>query len=341
MDHAGEIDAQRLMSLRQAEWQALESLVKKAETEGVARLRVTEARKLGRLYRAASADLLKARESHMESELSFDLDVLVARSYAVVYGEPGSTWRRIAPFLWSDFPAQVRREGRLLALSAALIFLGACAGVWVVLSDPDAHAVVVPDMHLEQTPGERIVGEQLAGNQDVGRSTAFSSFLFTHNIQVTFLVFALGLTFGVGSAVLLFWNGIPIGSLAAQYHQSGHATFFWAWVLPHGVLELTVVIIAGAAGFMLARGLWFPGRVSRQAALLAESRKAIPLVLGGMPMLVVAGAVEGTLSQWHAPTLPYWSKLAFACLIALSTFGYLSRGMSSERARRPKPCAGD
>jgi uncharacterized membrane protein SpoIIM required for sporulation len=174
--------------------------------------------------------------------------------------------------------------------------------------------------------------EGLTAEHDTGQSAVFSSFLFTHNIQVTFLVFALGITFGVGTAFVLFWNGIPLGALAAQYHASGEGLFFWAWILPHGVVELTVVLIAGASGFVLARGLWVPGLRSRRRALMDEARVAVALVLGGMPMLVVAGLVEGTISQMHAPLVPYSAKLVFAALLFCAMLAYL--------LRRPTPPAG-
>jgi uncharacterized membrane protein SpoIIM required for sporulation len=121
----------------------------------------------------------------------------------------------------------------------------------------------------------------------------------------------------------LFWNGIPLGALAAQYLGSGQGRFFFAWILPHGVVELTVVAIAGAAGFVIARGLLRPGERSRPRALQQEAKRAVQLVFGGMPLLVVAGLVEGSVSQLHPPLLSLSFKLTFAVLLALANFAYL------------------
>jgi len=313
------------MARRSEDWKRLAQLLARVETHGYRALRLSEAHELGRLYRSACADLLVARAELMDANLADYLDSLVARAYSLVYAERPQSLRRAWHFVWHEFPALVRSEWRLVALSAALILLGAALGAFVVASDDKALAVVIPDMHLDQTPGERVEGEHITGAHDAGHSAVFSSFLFTHNIQVTFLVFALGITFGIGTAGALFWNGIPLGALAAQYHRSGEALFFWAWILPHGVVELSVVMIAGAAGFVLARGLWFSGAWSRQAALAREAKTAVRLVLGGMPMLVVAGLVEGTLSQMHAPLVPYWVKLTFAAGLFLAMLAYLQR----------------
>ncbi len=315
----------RFIMRRSDDWKRLGELLMQVETSGPRSLRLAEAREVGRLYRHACADLLVARGELLDAALADYLDALVARAYGHVYAEKTQTLGRAWHFVWNEFPALVRKEKRLVAVSGALILLGALLGAWVVTIDDSALAVVVPDMHLDQTPTERIEGERFGGDHDAGRSAVFSSFLFTHNIQVTFLVFALGVTFGLGTAGVLFWNGIPLGALAAQYHRSGEALFFWAWILPHGVVELSVVMIAGASGLVLARGLWLPGDLPRHTALAKEAKTAVGLVLGGMPMLVVAGLVEGTLSQMHAPRVPYWVKLAFAAGLLLAMVAYLQR----------------
>jgi uncharacterized membrane protein SpoIIM required for sporulation len=217
-------------------------------------------------------------------------------------------------------------------LSTVLFMLGGLAGALVMRLDPEAMGLVIPDMHQVQTPEERIRQEAHNDDHQAGSAAVFSSFLFTHNIQVTFLVFALGLTFGIGTAFVLFWNGVPLGALAMQYHLGGHGVWFWAWILPHGVVELSVIMIAGAAGFVIARGLWRPGQEPRRTALIRESKRAVRLVMGGMPMLVVAGIVEGTISQMHDPIMPSWVKLGFAAALFVAMLAYLSRG-GTERAR--------
>jgi uncharacterized membrane protein SpoIIM required for sporulation len=327
-------DVDRFVARRSEDWKELASLAQRIEVHGARGLSVSEVHAFGRLYRATCADLLVARETLQDARLADYLDALVARSYGLVYApERPSRWR-VLEFVWGEFPRLVRANLQLVALAYALLLAGAGFGAFVITTDPSAVSVVVPDMHLEQTPKERVQQEGLVGEHDAGKSAVFSSYLFTHNIQVTFLVFALGITGGLGTALVLFWNGIPLGALAAQYHASGEGLFFWAWILPHGVVELTVIAIAGAAGFVLARGVLFPATLTRRAALKREARTAVQLILGGMPMLVAAGLVEGTISQMHEPFLPYWVKLAFAGALLLAEFAYLGRGAISDGAPR-------
>jgi len=135
---------------------------------------------------------------------------------------------------------------------------------------------------------------------------------------------------------VLFYNGLPLGALAMQYHLAGEGLFFWAWILPHGIPELTQIFIAGGAGLMIGRGMLLPGRRRRGRAVQQEARKAVLLVVGGMPILVLAGIIEGTISQIHAPTLPYWVKLAVAIVVGVGLYAYLlraGRGSDAEAAQ--------
>jgi len=317
---------------RGGDWRQLEALLGRIDSQGPRGLTISEMRALGKLYRGACADLLIAERELAEVSLTDYLNGLVARAYARVYG--GGRRRRIdlAELLWNEFPRLVRNERRLVMVSAVLFLLGALSGAAVMKLDPQAMGLVIPEMHQDRTPDERVRDEAYE-DRKAGPAAVFSSFLFTHNIQVTFLVFALGITFGIGTAAVLFWNGVPLGALAAQYHASGQGLFFWAWILPHGVLELSVVVIAGAAGLLLARGLWRPGLLSRRQALVHEAKAAVRLIAGGMPLLVIAGLVEGTISQIHAPIMPHSVKLTFAAMLFAALLAYLSRG-GIERNRR-------
>jgi uncharacterized membrane protein SpoIIM required for sporulation len=331
MRESGSAQAGAHQAAQAARWSELERLVQRAAAAG--RLSLRDAERLALLYRWTTADLLRARSAGHEPAEAAYLEGLMRAAYAGVYGAaPRAGSFGVWHFLAHEFPALVRAEARLLALSASLLFAGALCGAAVMSFDPAALSVVVPELHQDQTPVERVREEAQRDFFDPGGSALFSSFLFTHNIQVTFLVFGLGISWGLGTAAVLFWNGIPLGALAAQYFASGQGLFFLAWILPHGVLELTVVTISGAAGFVLARGLLRPGARSRRRAFGEEAKRAVRLVLGGMPMLVVAGLVEGSLSQMHPPATPLWLKLLFAGCLAGATLWYLTR---SGGARAP------
>lgn len=316
-------DVQRFVDERGATWRELERALADVEARGFAARGLDGARELGRLYRTVSSDLLVARGEQVDASVVDHLNDLVARAYAHVHAGRTARTRRVSHFFLRVFPRLFRSEWRAVALAGLLFFGGAAVGAVATALDPRATAVLIPEDHQRRTPAERVAEDERGEAASGDEGAAFSSFLFTHNIQVTFLVFALGLTFGVGSVSLLFYNGVPVGALAMQYHQYGKGLFFWAWILPHGIPEITQILVAGAAGLLLARGLWLPGRRSRRDALADEARRAMRLVVGGMPILVLAGLIEGTISQIHAPVLPYALKLVFASVVGVAVWSYL------------------
>lgn len=339
-------DVERFVREREPHWHALEGLLQQVERSGLGALDLEGARRFGKLYRMVSADLARAQTELLDASVQDYLNDLVARGYRQVYsGSVGAgtvgSGRGLWRFFALEFPALVRAEWRAVALSAALFFVGGAVGASAMALDPGAAAVLIPEQHQAHTPSERIAEDEGGPRHGSDQAAAFSSFLFTHNIQVSFLVFAMGMTFGVGTCALMFYNGVPLGALAWQYHASGHGLFFWAWILPHGIPEISEIVIAGAAGLILARGLLRPGRRSRRDALVHEARTAARLVVGGMPVLVLAGLIEGTISQMHAPLMPYWAKLLFAAIVGSGLFLWLWRGgrVSAPQTATPQTTA--
>lgn len=332
--HVQGFDVNRFVQERTPSWTRLERLLREVERGGLASMNLAGAREFGKLYRAVSSDLIRARTEQVNATLTDYLNDVVARCYSVIHTREGRPERRALTFLLEGFPRLFRAEWRAMALSASILVAGALVGATFVAIDPQSLGALIPDQHQVHTPAERVGREEVSGgNSSTGEAVAFSGFLFTHNIQVTFVVFALGITFGVGTVALLFYNGVPLGALAMQYQQQGLATFFWAWILPHGIAELTEVFIAGGAGLLLARGLWLPGRRTRLAALSHEAKRGVALVLGGMPILILAGVIEGTVSQVHEPTLSYSVKLAFAAVVGAGVYYYLLMAGRNPRAQ--------
>jgi uncharacterized membrane protein SpoIIM required for sporulation len=171
--------------------------------------------------------------------------------------------------------------------------------------------VLLPADYL-RNPGERVHQEEQGQGEHIKTAqneAAFSAELIRHNIQVALLAAALGVTFGIGTALLLFENGVLLGAVAVNYTRKGFGLFLSAWLLPHGVFEIPSILIAGQAGFYLARLLLH----RRENRNVRESmREWLILVAGLAMMLVWAGIMEAFFSQHHAPVLPYGFKVAVA-----------------------------
>ncbi|HYO54721.1 stage II sporulation protein M [Archangium sp.] len=308
---------------RRPRWQQLESLLDKAEGRGLRALELEEARTLGKLYRAVSSDLLWVRARSGSADVSEYLNDLVGRAYALTYPGQRPRFADVWGFVARGFPALLRQEWRMYVASALLFLAGLGFGYLGMLVDPDAAPYLVPEEHLALDPVQRAANEASEQGMSAEEQAAFTSFLFTHNIEVAFLAFALGITVGVGTALMLFFNGLMLGALAQVYTAKGMAGWFWAWILPHGIPEITAICIAGAAGFVIARGQVAPRGLPRGLALRQEAVRAVKLLFGTLVLFVLAGFIEGTISQIHPPKLSVAFKVSFALTVGVGVYAYL------------------
>ncbi len=322
---------------RRPRWSALERLLDTTERDGLSKLTLDDARTLSRLYRSASSDLLWVRARAGAADISGYLNDLVGRAYAITY--PGKRVRlgEMGRFLTMGFPDVMAREWRMFVAAFLLFWAGFGFGWIGMMFDPDAAPYLVPGDHLKLDPEKRQEEEAKNKGAGAGEQAMFTSFLFTHNIQVAFLAFALGLTAGLGTAILMFLNGVMLGSLAWVYTSKGMAGWFWAWILPHGIPEISAIVIAGAAGFVLARALVAPKGLSRRAALKREGKTALQLLLGTLALFVLAGFIEGTISQIHPPRLSVAFKVSFALIVGSGVYAYLWSGLARRMVSGPSP----
>jgi uncharacterized membrane protein SpoIIM required for sporulation len=195
------------------------------------------------------------------------------------------------------------------------------------LIDPDSRHVIMPFGHDRLKPNQRVAEEEKITTDRLADNRAlFSSQLMTHNTQVSIFTLALGATWGIGTILVLFSNGISLGAIATDYVTDGQARFLLGWLLPHGAIEIPAILVAGQAGFVLARGLIGWGdRTPIGTRLRAVSRDLVTLSIGFALMLVWAGFVEAFLSQYHEPVVPYEAKIAFGMLELIALILYLGR----------------
>ncbi|GHG74946.1 stage II sporulation protein M [Comamonas sp. JC664] len=308
---------------RRPRWEQLESLLDRSELQGLRALSLEDARTLGRLYRAVSSDLLWVRARSGSADVNAYLNDLVGRAYALTYPGRRPRFSEVWGFVARGFPALMRSEWRMYVASLLMLLAGVGFGYVGMMVDPDAALYLVPAEHLNLDPVKRAADEAAGTGMSAQDQAQFTTFLFTHNIQVAFLAFALGITMGVGTALMLFVNGLFLGALAQVYAAKGMAGWFWAWILPHGIPEITAICIAGAAGLVIARGMVAPRGLPRGMAVRREAVTAVKLLFGTLTLFVLAGFIEGTVSQVHPPKLSVAFKVTFALVVGSGVYAYL------------------
>ena len=316
------MDLNQFLRERRPRWERLTALLDRIDRRGLRALEPREVGELFSLYRLVSSDLNLVQTRTGNPALLEYLEGLVGRAYAnLAVPREATPFRAWWQVLRHYFPATLRAQWRPLALAFLTTLAGVVLGFAATFVEPSNAEVFLPAEQLAETPRERVArleAEERSGQHQVaglGEHAVFSSFLFTHNIRVTVLGFALGLTFGVGTVILLFYNGAMLGSLAALYLSDGVMTFFVAWIGPHGAIELPCVLFGCTAGLMLARAQYRRDAGSVLAQVRHMRPALIDLLVGTATLLVLAGLIEGGFSQINEPTLPYSLKIVGAAAL--------------------------
>ena len=306
---------------REASWRELEALVGRVEQGGLAALAPRELARLPALYRAALSSLSVARAISLDRNVLDYLEALAGRAYLAVYGTRRRLREALADFFVRRFPRAVRAHAPHLALAAAILVLGAATGWALTARDAERFYAFVDPVYA-QGRGPASSTESLREVLYADRDTAtilktFAMFLFQNNARIGIVAFAIGFAGAVPTALLLFSNGLVLGAFSALYAGRGLGLEFFAWLLPHGVTELTAVALCGAAGLAIGQALLFPGREERLAGLARRGREAGVVAVGAVALFFVAALIEGIFRQRvHSVPVRYAVALATAGLLA-------------------------
>jgi uncharacterized membrane protein SpoIIM required for sporulation/uncharacterized RDD family membrane protein YckC len=337
---AGTAQATALVRRQRAEWNEYQKLLDEARGRGLNALGEARVSRFAALYREMAADLARARTYGASPELLYTMERLVGFGHNLLYRPPTRSWARFRAFAGGGFAALARRRWKPIVLSSLLFYLPTLLTFAAVRREPElAHQLLSGEMlsRVEESAEKERSGEGYVEVPEVFMP-AMASSLISNNVQVTFLAFAGGILAGIGSAWILVLNGVMLGSVAAAFANHGQSLHLWTFVLPHGVIELTAICIAGGAGLWMGSAILLPGRRTRREALVTRGREAVSLIGGTALMLVVAGSIEGFISPSE---LPREVKLGFAAVAGLAMVSYFAFAGRGQEHREAAEHAGD
>ena len=303
---------------RKEDWEKLTRLLDRCQ-DGVAGLSPEDVRTLGQLYRLATSDLALAQRDFPEHRVTLFLNQLVARGHAVVYrGEP-MAWRRIRQFVLRGYPRAFRQASPFILAAFLLFAIPALLAAVSTLWNPPAARWLLPEQVQDLIP--IIEDRQLWVDIPVVERPYASSFIMQNNIRVAFLAFGGGILAGLFTLWVMVLNGLILGGITGLTAHYGIGFELWTFVIGHGVVELSVIFIAGGTGLMLGWAVLHPGLLRRRDAVTQAAQLGVRLIAGCIPLLMIAGTIEGFISP--AETIPWFVKWGVGIISGLILYSWL------------------
>jgi len=281
----------RWLAKRRPYWDRLNWLLNQADQSGVRGLSREELRETALLYRQAASDLSTLRQDATARPYTEIVNQLLARAHHIIYSSRRKGLLRVVYFLWQEYPALIQRRFRYVLLSLIILLAGGTLGSVLTLARPQFMRHMLGPAMVDTIEHHKMWTESI-----VGVEPAASGRIMTNNITVCFIAFAGGILFGIGPVWSMFYNGLLLGVVGVACQQHGMALGLWSFVAPHGSLELPSIVLAGAAGLRLGRGVVFPGIYRWRDSIALAGAESTRIVAGVVPLLVIAGSLEGFFS---------------------------------------------
>ena len=282
-------------------------LLAQSDQVGLGQLSRAELQELALLYRQVAADLSVLRQDATARTYADHVNQLLARAHHIIYSRRKTSWATLFRFMRDEYPAIFQRQLPFVTASLLVSVAWGMLGAVLTSARPEfMRHFVGPGMIATM---ER---HEMWTKSVVSVAPMASSHIMTNNLSVSFVTFAGGIAFGLGTFFYLYVNGMMLGVIGAACHQYGMSVPLWSFVAPHGALELPSILIAGGAGFRLGYAMVFPGTLRWKDSVAQGGIEATRLVSGIIPLLVIAGTLEGFFSPSRAPV---WLKFTVGGLL--------------------------
>ncbi|MEO5818980.1 MAG: stage II sporulation protein M [Vicinamibacteraceae bacterium] len=281
----------RWVQKREAHWARLEALVAACKRRNVGALSTSDLRELAQLYRQTAADLATAREDPSSRRLAAYLNQLLGRAHNLVYAGHRRERRGLLRFYTRTFPQTFRGTWRYTAAAVAILAVGALAGAVLAATSPGFERFILGGEMLDTIERREMWTHSILPIKPLA-----SAGITANNLSVSIIAYASGILAGLGTFYIMATNGLLLGVLGTICHQAGMSVALWSFVAPHGTLELPAIVIAGGAGLIVARSLVVASDRPRRECLVDAGRVSLRLFGGVVPMLLIAGLIEGFVS---------------------------------------------
>ena len=287
--------------------------------------------KLNDLFIQVTDDLSYARTFYPNRSVRVYLNGLAQRIFFKIYKGKKSKRSRIAAFWLNELPLLLY-QARHDLLFAFLLFVGAMAiGMLSCAAEPEFLRTILGDAYVEMTNENIASGDPMAVYKQRGEFNMFLG-ITLNNLLVALITFLFGVFYGIGTIGSLLFNGIMLGTFQYFFIDKGlfAESFLAVWM--HGAFEISSIVIAGAAGITMGRGLVFPGTLSRMRSFQLSARRGMSIMIGTVPLFITAGFIESFMTRYtDAPDL-LRAFFIFLCLAFVVFYFVIFPRMRVEKA---------
>lgn len=308
------ITEQQFIKVNTNTWRELEDLSLKINKKGIKSLNSNEVKTFLHQFRQSCHHLAYARTHYPQSNMISYLNALITKCHSHIYAVKKVSPLSFFKYLGYEFPALIREYKWYVLSSIGFFLVGFIVSLLLVFNNIDNTKFFLPSNIVDGIKHTKTGGGDW-------NNPLMSSYIMVNNITVSLKAFVMGITLGIGTIYVLFFNGAMLGALTGVIYRYGNSINFWSLILPHGLIELSAIFIAGAGGFIIAKNLLLPGEYTRMHALIKGSKQAISLLIGVIFMLIIAGIIEGFFTPLKIPEL---SKLIFAGITGSALIVYFS-----------------
>lgn len=304
------------ISQHKSQWEQLENYIIRIEKKGYSALNASELKEYLKLMKNVSHHLAYSRTHYSESPICQYLNELSVRAHNHLYIVKKSNFKSVIDYFKSGFVSRLKANRYYIFVSFLLFMLGFLVSYIMVFNNPQTASFFLPSEFLQMQDWD-----MKDSPWQEGQFFYLSSFVTVNNIGVSIRAFVFGITAGILTIYVLLVNGGLLGALSSLVMNSAsNSLYFWALILPHGIIELSAIFIAGGAGLRIGKALLIPGQYKRKDALIKSAKEAVMLMPGVIILLIIAGLIEGFFTP--ARLSPYF-KLIFAFCTAIGLILYL------------------
>jgi uncharacterized membrane protein SpoIIM required for sporulation len=296
------------------DWERLERLINQLPKQKSSKI----IEEFQHTYQKVSRQLSYSQTFFPNEDVTNYLNELVGKAHNILYQSQHSSWKQAYHFFSSKFVGLLLEQWKAIMIAMLLFCFGGIASFFAVVENP-AHLYGILPENMAQSFDPESLGEDPAAVD----APVMSTEIMINNIRVGILAFAGGITFGLLTVYVLIYNGIIVGAIAGLFFNYSNSYVFWAYIVPHGVIELVAIFIAGGAGLLMGYKLFVPGKHSRGYQLKTQTIRSVQLMLGTIPLFVIAGTIEGFITP---ADISLEIKYAVAVTTAIGLIAYMIIG---------------